>query len=393
MQSCNDNHLILGADCEEDCAFLKKYTDHLRQEMEAMEGKTLSTPKGNNVMFYFDLIPSDMKWASSMSGELSNSATYFSPFANVSQNNKDTVGGSIGGKEATWQPWEYSERIAVVSQVEKHKSTLSDPDQKQRSSVTKFIASKRSRQEFVPPLGKYVDKVMSEPLHNMNNAWQSWFMLLLSVALYCSNQAFLKSCNKFALVPNTFPLIKMLECIKNTVKCGRLYKSYSRWFNEKENAGIPFSYRFTGLESKRFSWRFSVPIKVLLGTNNLTKGAHVKLNSLAYMATNLRDATSLCTRVDITSDQVKELTSLCKLYFNCNRLLMVKSVGPTVWTVGYAIPFHVNKLYRSFGFGLGLNSMQGREAKHVKLKQYIMNTCNGRKNQQWWLVFRHEYVS
>jgi len=36
-----------------------------------------------------ELIPSDMKWASSLSGELNNAATYFSPFANVSQGNKD----------------------------------------------------------------------------------------------------------------------------------------------------------------------------------------------------------------------------------------------------------------------------------------------------------------
>jgi hypothetical protein len=78
---------------------LKKYTDQLRQEVEE---KKLTTERGHEVVFKFELNPSDMKWVSSMCGELNNCATYFSPFANVSQDNKDTMGGSIGGPGATW---------------------------------------------------------------------------------------------------------------------------------------------------------------------------------------------------------------------------------------------------------------------------------------------------
>ena len=78
IQSCNENHLLLGANCE--------------------------TEKGYQERFAMKLIPSDMKWASSFSRELNNAATYFSPFANVSQSNKHTMFGSIGGRDATWQP-------------------------------------------------------------------------------------------------------------------------------------------------------------------------------------------------------------------------------------------------------------------------------------------------
>lgn len=39
--------------------------------------------------------------------ELNNSATYFSSFANVNSTNKHTVGGTIGGRQQTWQPWDY----------------------------------------------------------------------------------------------------------------------------------------------------------------------------------------------------------------------------------------------------------------------------------------------
>ena len=36
--------------------------------------------------------------------------------------------------------------------------------------------------------------------------------------------------------------------------------------------------------------------------------------------------------------------------------------------------------------------MQGREAKHIQLAKYTENTCNVKKHQRWWIVFRHEFV-
>ena len=86
----------------------------LAEEMDGMEGEMFTTEKGNNIMFKFELIPADMKWVSSMCGELNNAALYFSPFANVNQKNKGTIDGSIGGHKATWQPWEYKNRLKTV---------------------------------------------------------------------------------------------------------------------------------------------------------------------------------------------------------------------------------------------------------------------------------------
>jgi len=65
-----------------------------------------------------------------------------------------------------------------------------------------------------------------------------------------------------------------------------------------------------------------------------------------------------------------ELESTCQNYFNANSLLL-RGVNPTVWTTGYAIPYHTQQLFKESGFGLGLNSMQGREAKHIKLASYV----------------------
>ena len=258
-----------------------------------------------------------------------------------------------------------------------YKKTLSEPEGKQRNKVTHFIANNHSRQEKFPPFGKYVCKLMAEPLHNMNNAWQSWFKNLLVLATSLCNQSVLKSCRSFHAIPKTSPLVQMIGCVKEKLKCGRLYKSYCRWFNEKKRSGIDFSYRFTGLESKRVSWKFYYLINVLLDSNNVKNGARVKLRSLHYVAMLLRETTSLFTRVNISREEILRLQSLCTDYFTCN-ILMLDKITPTIWTVAYAIPYHTSKFYSTFGHGLGLNSMQGRKAKHMKLRQHIVNTCNGR---------------
>ena len=42
VQCCNDNHLLLGAS-REDYPFLKSYSNQLKEEMEQIERKTLTT--------------------------------------------------------------------------------------------------------------------------------------------------------------------------------------------------------------------------------------------------------------------------------------------------------------------------------------------------------------
>ena len=91
VQSCDDNNLILGANCEEDNPQMKYYSNHLREEMEQIEENTLTTEIGGQVVFKFELIPSDMKWMSSHLPELNNCATYFPPFANVNQTHKGAM--------------------------------------------------------------------------------------------------------------------------------------------------------------------------------------------------------------------------------------------------------------------------------------------------------------
>ncbi|RMX44487.1 hypothetical protein pdam_00006074 [Pocillopora damicornis] len=107
---------------------------------------------------------------------------------------------------------------------------------------------------------------------------------------------------------------------------------------------------FTGIESKRFSWNFADLIQEIF------KIIHGELHALALTAHSL----------------------------------LLSGVNPSV----DSIPPHTKLLYVcKFGFALGLDFMQGREAKHVKLAKYAENTCNVRKSTRWWTVFHHEFVS
>ena len=62
-----------------------------------------------------------------------------------------------------------------AKQVDKFKQSLSTKQliEKQfRTKVIDFISKKNSRQEFVPLIGKLIEKAHVEPLHVNNNAWQ-----------------------------------------------------------------------------------------------------------------------------------------------------------------------------------------------------------------------------
>lgn len=78
-------------------------------------------------------------------------------------------------------------RLEIAQKVETFMKLLRDPTGKQRGDVTKFISQNKSRQEFVPPIGKYVDSSKAEPLHSTNNAWQHWFSLALGIAMEYAN--------------------------------------------------------------------------------------------------------------------------------------------------------------------------------------------------------------
>ena len=90
-----------------------------------------------------------MKMIAFLSGELGNSATLFSSFANVCNDNASEINGTFGEKaNNTWHSWEYSVRLSVVKKVDVLKETLSWQKLAQhnkKSKITALIAKLKSR--------------------------------------------------------------------------------------------------------------------------------------------------------------------------------------------------------------------------------------------------------
>ena len=134
------------------------------------------------------------------------------------------------------------------------------------------------------------------------------------------------------------------------------------------------------------------------------------------MAINLRDAVSVFTCISDIETCFLHLKYTAKNYFNASALFVRVTVS--VWTLGHVVPVHTNKLFDKYNTGLGLNTMQGLEAKHQRLgakhqrlgaKHQRLGAKHqrlGAKHQRlgaysknttvknrWQQVFRHKYMT
>jgi hypothetical protein len=144
-----------------------------------------------------------MKMLAFLAGELSNSATYFSTFADVSKDNLAKCKSSYGPERSdTWKPWNLDKRVKDAQAVDKYKKKLSPNLAKNtaQSKITTFIAKQNSRQQFMPLVGDLIDNAHIEPLHLKNNACALEHRHLLKLALSWSNLS--SSISSFPQVPS-----------------------------------------------------------------------------------------------------------------------------------------------------------------------------------------------
>ncbi|CAB4015291.1 Hypothetical predicted protein, partial [Paramuricea clavata] len=150
-----------------------------------------------------------------------------------------------------------------------------------------------------------------------------------------------------------------------------LANKLTRWFDETNASGKEFDYRFTGKDSRLFLLNFMPLISVVESTAKPSR-EKTFLHILAHIFLCLRNAVSLFTRLSISDSDIRNLGEHCSNYFWANALFF--SVNPTVWTIGYIVPVHTQHMKGKYGLGLGLNSMECREAKHVSIAKYSRNT-------------------
>ena len=109
----------------------------------------------------------------------------------------------------------------------------------------------------------------------------------------------------------------------------------------------------------------------------------------AFMGQRLRDCVSLFSRFDITEAELNQLSTMACEYLRINAMFSPDSVNPTIWTLGYVVPVHAHQVFEKYKQGLGLVTMEKREAKHCFLKKLSENTTYQRR---WHDIFKHEYI-
>ena len=380
--------LVFGANVEE-TSIVKKYLNSVCKQIVDLDGRIFEI-NGLQVSFHFEELPNDMKMLAMLGGELSNSATFFSSFANVSTNDCTDLSGTFGSSPSCkWKPWGYSSRLNFVEKVDSLKSSLDGKPlsrKQKRTKVTEFIARQKSRQECLPLVGKLIDKAHVEPLHLKNNAWGYFFKVLLKEAVAKSNIP--ATCKTFAEVPQDTCLGRVVTALKCEVKAGRLAKKVRKWFDETQGKSGDLQYRFTGKESRLFCHNFARLLTFLRQEGDSQKQQQTVL-TLAYVGLRLRDLCSIINRFEVEDTHLEQLPTLAQEYYRANALLLPTSVNPTIWTIGHVVPAHARQVYDKYGQGLLTVTMEGREAKHIALQKLSANTTY---QNRWAEIFRHEFI-
>ena len=114
-----------------------------------------------------------------------------------------------------------------------------------------------------------------------------------------------------------------------------------------------------------------------------------KLHEIFYISVELRATVSFSARIE--SFGTNDLASLKEHSHNVFKacVLTQPRVSPSIWIVGNAISFYANKTFSDYGFGLGCNTMEGREQKHQSISKYSENSTH---QNRWDYIFMHEFM-
>ena len=118
-----ENFLLFGVNCSKNCIPVRRFLRKLLADIRKIESTTNQINKKGeliDVRFVISELLNDMKMLSFLGGDLSNSASYFSSFANVTLQSARDLKGTYGQQNFdTWQPWKYTHRVSVAKKVVK----------------------------------------------------------------------------------------------------------------------------------------------------------------------------------------------------------------------------------------------------------------------------------
>ena len=340
----------------------------------------------------FKELPNDMKMLSFLAGELPNSATYFTTFANVNQSEANDYTKTFGiSPKHIWKPFAYSKRVEDATKVEEKRKLLEKEKCLESTKLKKLLAyigkELKSRQFHFPLIEHYVDVAKAEPLHLKNNTIKERFMILFKIAIGQMSSGSGVKC--FSEIPADSLFIKFVDFLRKEMGCNFLATKIKRWFND--NGGKyekEFAFTFRGKESFLYMKHFPSLIKMLF-VNVTNKAIKKRLIEVHLQSVYLRKVLSYTVR--ITDFSVEDLNLMKKTAKDLFKICCMfdSKISPSLWTVCNASPVHAEICLTNYGFGLGCNTMEGREQKHQMIAKYSENTA---PQNRWSMIFRHEYL-
>lgn len=397
VASSFDNFLLFGTNAKESSYVVKMYLQKLLEDIKFLEENVFSVEINGQtryVEFKLRLLPNDMKMLCFLCGELTNASTFFTSFADVAKHDSTDLSKrfSLDGDEF-WKPWAYERRVSDAARVEMKKSEidLKENLSKRRSVITQYISTVlKSRQEFLPHLGEYIDLVRCEPLHVKNNVVKELFMIIFNIAV--KETAVPKCVSKFKNLSDDHVFKEFVLNVKSHMRSTQLAKQMITWFNDSlpklHKSTKEFDFRFRGKESRCYLLYFPSLISSVMKKCKIPENRRV-LYSTFYRSIYLREVISYSVRIeDITGATLRKMEVAARKLF-CASVLVEKSVTPSLWVLCNVAPIHARELYDELGYGLGINTMEGREQKHQQIQKYAVNSTF---QSRWEFIFRHEFI-
>jgi len=417
----------------------------ISQEMLMLEGNVLTVC---NEQCSVEFQPSsDQSWQSWASNELNQAATYPSPYANVHKSDLSKMGGTIGfSKSDTWSPYTMETRKSAIEKVNKHMNSLSNTisESTKHKKMLDFMADNGIRQVGPPRIGVYADLQKPEPLHIEINAWQHYLDLMYHEAvqrqmidLFLETLAAPTTGKTVKTARNTGVCAITSTCDAQMLGVGERVSNIPLVQQQASNLEVQFQDPDKGKDvcnardsiilgcglsfvAKKVKEHYSddskrhnkLPLRLIghqaillaqysyrlvdsLVAANESQGQYIRRQALTKIGEYLRDAGTLFNKLETNTSELDLLKELCTMYFNLNSLFFSHSLNVTVWTVGYALPYHAVLLYSKYKCGYGIISLQAKESKHAAIKQDLSLTNRSTAadiSGKWGQVMRANYV-
>jgi hypothetical protein len=265
----------------------------------------------------------------------------------------------------------------MLSEEAKHKKLL------------KYMAEEGIRQLDSALIGDYAERQRPEPMHCELNAWQN--ILNVIYLEYVQRGMF----PKFTEVLSAPKVNSSGNCPILGCGLGYLVSTIEEHYGCESTRHNKLPTRLIGEQAIALA-NYSYRLVDSLVLEEESQPQRLRRLALGKLVEFLRNVGVLINKIAVCPDYLVQLKENCTHFFNIFALFFNSNVNITVWTIGYAIPYHAAKLYTVYKIGYGIISMQAKEAKHAGIKKDLLNLTNRSlkidESGKWWQLMRANYV-